>query len=51
MKQVAQIAHMLLSQSVLSSFLGAENENNVVVYKESTGHELSSFYPEWSLLL
>ena len=28
MKEVAQIMHMLLSQSVLSPFLGTENENN-----------------------
>lgn len=46
MKQVAQIMHMLLRQSVLSSFLGAENENNIVTYTEGIDHELSSFYPE-----
>lgn len=50
MKQVVQIMHMLLSQSVLASFLGAENENNIVTYKESIDHELSSFYPKWSQL-
>lgn len=50
MKQVAQIMQVLLSQSVLSSFLGAENEDNIVTYKESTDHKLSSLYPEWSQL-
>lgn len=50
MKQVVQIMHMLLSQSILASFLGAENENNIVTYKESIDHELSSFYPKWSQL-
>lgn len=35
--------HLLLSQSVLSSFLGTENENNVVTYKETLDHKLSPF--------
>lgn len=40
--------HILLSQSVLSSFLGAENENSIVTYNDSTDHELSSFCPRGS---
>lgn len=49
-KQVAQVVHVLLSQSALSSFLGAENENNIVIFKESIDRILSSFDPEWSQL-
>lgn len=36
-------ARLLLSQSVLSSFSGAENENNIVTYKETLDHKLSPF--------
>lgn len=35
--------HLLLSQSVLSSFLGTENDNNIVTYKEIFDHKLSPF--------
>lgn len=34
---------LLLSQSVLSSFLGTENENNIVTYEETLDHRLSLF--------
>lgn len=50
MKQVAQIAHVLLGQSVLSRFLGAKNENNIVAYKESIDPKLFSSYPQRSQL-